>query len=349
MGRADIAVNQWLGDKRRFADLFNGVIFQGKQVIAPEELEPISGESDMIFMDKKKQETVSKRYRDIVMQWRQKTKLVILACEAQDKVHYAMPVRNMTYDSMSYVEQVKRVWKEQEWEGQDNKESDKKRRKLTREEFLSRFRKDDRIYPVITLVFYYDLKKWDGCTDLYGMFRLEGSVEEQAVLQKYVPNYHINLVDAGNIENLNAFRTDLQVIFGMLKCRNQKEELRTYISKNKTYFQNVDEETYLVLRAFLHSENVLKEVETAERGKEVDMCKAIEEILEEGIEKGEAYTLIRMVCKKIQKSKSPETIAEELEEDLTRVKRICAVSEEFAPEYDCEQIYEHLQAEDEDN
>ena len=31
MGKADAAVRNWLSDKRRFADLFNGVIFSGRE------------------------------------------------------------------------------------------------------------------------------------------------------------------------------------------------------------------------------------------------------------------------------------------------------------------------------
>lgn len=35
MGKGNAAVKQWLGNPRRFADLFNGIVFQGKQVILP--------------------------------------------------------------------------------------------------------------------------------------------------------------------------------------------------------------------------------------------------------------------------------------------------------------------------
>ncbi len=41
MGKADIAVKNWLGNNERFADLFNGIVFGGRQVISPEELENI--------------------------------------------------------------------------------------------------------------------------------------------------------------------------------------------------------------------------------------------------------------------------------------------------------------------
>ena len=39
MGKADIAVKNWLSDNDRFADLFNGTIFGGRQIVRPEELE----------------------------------------------------------------------------------------------------------------------------------------------------------------------------------------------------------------------------------------------------------------------------------------------------------------------
>ena len=60
-----------------------------------------------------------------------------------------------------------------------------------------------------------------------------------------------------------------------------------YINDRKEYFQNVDEETYYVIREFLHSERMLKENIEKSQGKEtVDMCKALEDLYNEGIEIG---------------------------------------------------------------
>lgn len=67
MGKGDTAGKLWLSDKKRFADLFNGTIFYGKQVIKAEELEMVRGESDIILTDKKNQSRKIQRYRDIVM------------------------------------------------------------------------------------------------------------------------------------------------------------------------------------------------------------------------------------------------------------------------------------------
>lgn len=41
MGKTNVAVNNWLSNNKRFADLFNGVIFNGEQIIQPAELEGI--------------------------------------------------------------------------------------------------------------------------------------------------------------------------------------------------------------------------------------------------------------------------------------------------------------------
>ncbi|UYJ39299.1 MAG: Rpn family recombination-promoting nuclease/putative transposase [Oscillospiraceae bacterium] len=53
---------------------------------------------------------------------------------------------------------------------------------------MSRFRKKDRLIPIISLVFYYGSEPWDGPVDLYDMFRLEGTKEEKEILEKYLPN-----------------------------------------------------------------------------------------------------------------------------------------------------------------
>ena len=67
---------------------------------------------------------------------------------------------------------------------------------------------------------------------------------------------------------------------------------------------------------------------------------------EEGIEigrtEGERIKLIQLVCKKILKGKSVAIIAEELEEEIEIVEKICSVAEQYAPEYDMEKIYETL-------
>ena len=101
MGKADAAVRNWLSDKRRFADLFNGVIFSGREVVTADELEEQKGETSVLI---------------------------------PDKAGGTRPVQ------MEYAEQVRL--------------RNKQRRYQSSEEILSGFGRNDRLYPVITLVFY---------------------------------------------------------------------------------------------------------------------------------------------------------------------------------------------------
>ena len=285
MGRADVAVRRWLGDKERFADLFNGTVFQGEEVVLAEDLKEQKGESSLIVTDKNKNEKAVQKYRDIVMRWNGKLNLAVLAVETQDKIHYAMPVRNMVYDGLDYAEQVRKVQKEH------------KGKYTISEEFLSGFNKEDKIYPVITLVFYYDTKKWDAAKDLYDMMGLEDEIKKHPLLKQYIPNYHINLVDAGRIEEGKQFRTDLHEVLGMLRYRGDKEGLQKYMSDHEPYFSNLDKDSYYAIGSFLQSKRLLKKIEENNRkGKEMrlDMCKALEELYADGIEQGKRDTAINL-------------------------------------------------------
>ncbi len=78
---------------------------------------------------------------------------------------------------------------------------------------------------------------------------------------------------------------------------------------------------------------------------EYDMCKAFVDMKLEGIEEGIAEEraknqkhLIKVVCKKLQKEKSLEVIAEELEEELADIAKIIAAQRQ-AGSYEVEEIY----------
>ena len=67
-----------------------------------------------------------------------------------------------------------------------------------------------------------------------------------------------------------------------------------------------------------------------------------EEGMQAGIKTGSDQKLISLICRKLKKDKTPECIAEELEEELELVEKICKAAEKFAPEYDEAKIYEAL-------
>lgn len=310
MGTGNAAVKQWLSNRERFADLYNGCLFGGNQVILPEDLELAESEANILLTDKDGKTREVRRHRDIIMRWKNRALFVMLACEEQAKVHYAMPVRNMLYDSLSYVEQMKQLWEIH------------KKEELTEEEFLSKFRKEDTLVPVITIVFYYGEAKWDGSKELYEMFSKELRKDEK-LLKKYIANYKINLVDAGHLEEQESFKTDLQKVLGMLQYRKSKTDLVRYVNENGDYFRNVDESTYHVIREFLHSDKMWKKEIKLKGGEEkVNMCRALEELYNDGISEGERSHLLKLIRVKLDKGKSVEEIADALEESVDVIQEL---------------------------
>lgn len=311
MAKKAAIVGQWMKNRRRFANVFNAKIFDGVQVIKPEELEPIEGETHILLQTKDGKKQEIHRYRDITMRWKGKMDLMILACENQDKIHYAMPVRTMIYDGLSYVQQMKLMW--------DLRDEDDE---ITDDEFLSKFCKDDKICPVITLVFYFGEKEWDASLDLYGMFDIESMIRTNDDLRKYIPNYTINLIDAERIENLEVYQKDLQVIFGLLKCRKDKKKLRQYVEDNQEFFKSVDEDTGVAISSFINSESVMNKMKNQNEGGKVNMCKAMEDWAAEERAEGREENLVNLIRKKLEKGKDIATIADEIEETEDVVRQL---------------------------
>ena len=260
MGKADVAVRQWLSDKGRFADLFNGVVFQGEEVVLAGALEEQKEEASLIVTDQNINERTVQKYRDIVMRWNGKLNLAVLAIEAQDK-----------------------------------------------------------IYPVITLVFYYDMKEWDAAIDLYDMMGIKAEVEKYPLLKQYISNYHINLIDAERIEKPEMFRTDLHEVLGMLRYRGDKSGLQTYVNDNESYFSNLDQDSYYAIGSFLKSKRLLKKIEADNQGRKeirLNMCKALEELYEDGIEQGKRDTAINLK----RMGLTLDQIAQAVEENVSVVR-----------------------------
>ncbi|MFR7383831.1 MAG: hypothetical protein ACLUTO_04930 [Anaerostipes sp.] len=56
-------------------------------------------------------------------------------------------------------------------------------------------------------------------------------------LKSIIPNYKMNLLWAYNIKDIDKFKSDLQYILYMLKYKEEKENLKEYISENNHNLQ----------------------------------------------------------------------------------------------------------------
>ena len=114
----------------------------------------------------------------------------------------------------------------------------------------------------------------------------------------------------------------------MLRYRDSKEELTDYINENKKFFQNVDYETSQAMKAFLNMKQIPGETEQKEET--VDMCKAIQEMyddgVKDGIQKGTERGIVAVIrtCQNLNASK---------EDTLNNVQREYKLTKEDAKKY----------------
>lgn len=272
MGKADVAVNQLMERKEIFADFINGVIYGGQRIVKPENLENISSRSGILYETDSGKLRALERRGDIRMKAKLGTYSVVFAEESQNRVHYAMPVRNMLYDALEYAKQIQELEKEHKRKGDI----------LRDDEFLSGITSEDRLEPVITTVFYFG-SRWDGKKSLHEMMDLG---EEREFLEKYLPNYKINLIHAENIGDTNVFDSCLQQIFDMLKCRNNKKKLYQYVKDNREKLLKMDRVELTAAMVLMGEQKRLVRMMETEKEGTFSMCKAIDDLIEDGRTEG---------------------------------------------------------------
>ena len=139
MGSIDTESKKYMSDNAHFADAFNYLIYDGRSVIDPAALHPLDSTEIVIPYGNEAREP-NQKYRDILKVWQIMTDgeaiYAVLGEEIQTNIHYAMPVKDMLYDSMQYAKQVEEAKKS--YRDQNGKEQTIR---LTGSEFLSGFRK----------------------------------------------------------------------------------------------------------------------------------------------------------------------------------------------------------------
>ena len=167
--KPDIIMKEFWRVNERFADLFNAVLFKGKNVIKSDMLKEMDTDISGTIKWKKGQSSL-KRVRDIVKKEYDGVEFNILGIEIQDKVHYAMPLRTMIYDGLGYLKEYN------ELKGKNRYTSG-----MTSDEFLSGMKKDDRLHPIITIVLYYSEMPWDGPVSIKDMMIHKGFCEVEII------------------------------------------------------------------------------------------------------------------------------------------------------------------------
>ena len=291
MSKKDITQKNYFDDNVRFADFMNAVCFHGRQVVKPEEQESVP--TAVLKADR---QAVMERLCDVIKkQTRDGTVYAVYVMENQETVDYGMLVRIMTEESLLYDKQRKEIMKRNREPLQIHEQSDENRQNkeslLTDGEYLSGFRKIDRLTPVYTTVIYWGDKEWDAASSLRELIDFpEMDVELKEELLKKIPDYKIEVYDLNKETDFAAFQTNLKTVFEFYSHKNEKKELRDYMDTHKEEVEKLDDESKFFLSTMLGQKKLGNELlkQNTEKREERSMCKAIDDMLADSYEEGRA-------------------------------------------------------------
>ena len=302
--KPDIVLKNYWNDNEQFADFFNAVLFDGRQIIRAEELEDVDTEDSTVLEHREYAESIRASRDNIKIQKKSSVygvQFVLLGLESQEHVHYAMPMRVMGYDYGSYKKQY-----------DSNAKKYKTAAGISEDEYLSRMKKTDKFIPIITVVIYYGEKPWDGAKSLHEMLDIPSE------MVKYVNDYRMLLVEAGqnNLALHNINNIDLFNLLGILLDKSRPP--REIKDKAIDYAKRHEVERSVVMTVAGAANCKLNYNEQNRKG-DSDMWTVFEETRIEGEIEGEIKGIIKTL-KKYQES--DDSILEELmlEFDISKDK-----------------------------
>ncbi|MBQ9154211.1 MAG: Rpn family recombination-promoting nuclease/putative transposase [Solobacterium sp.] len=270
MGKADITTKNVLAKNENFAELFNLTVFRGDPIVKPEELTEMNTEELIIDYGKR---YTGHRIRNVLKQALIKTDgkqmYVLLGTESLTYVDYAMPAKNTVHHladlSKLLTDTAARM----------RKDPDKS--KYTADEYLSGFPKDMKLMPVITLTVYWGERKWDGPLSLDEMTDPFFSSR----YPKGMLHYEMPLIDVHTLsdEQIAALKTEMNLLFEMVRASEDKEEMRRLAEQEK--YRKVSADVALAIETLAHIQ-----LRQEEEGGTVNMWKAFRDMKEEGRQEG---------------------------------------------------------------
>lgn len=287
MGKKDIGLKTYLQDTARYADLWNGGVFQGRQIVKAEELRASSPVHVWTEQDK-----ALERQGDLVMkQHYNGQRFVVLALENQERTDYAMPARVMIQEALEYDRQLRGIRRgnERTYKAFLKGNGSMDHREFYRDEgeFLYKVRSGDWLLPVVTLIVYWGEKEWKGPKSLHEMICFDDmDTEMEHAWKKLIPEYPLHFLEVSSFRHFEYFRTELGPLLEIFQKRNSRESIRRYFAAGD-WHRRMDEESWELLEQLTGSKSLEKqfrqrsERKREEKGEEEEMGCVIDEVLEE--------------------------------------------------------------------
>ena len=307
----DVSLKTFWRDNEHFADLFNATVFNGKQVLKPDKLTEMDTDVSATIHSKSYNESIT-RNRDVVKKMSDGVEFNILGLEIQDKTHYAMPLRTMTYDALGYIKEYNDIKKHHKL----NKDSFS-----SHEEFLSGINKSDRFHPIITLALYYGESLWDGPTCLSDMM-----ISMPDNIKAYFSDYKLNLVQILDSDKYTFYNEDVRDVFNIIRNIYNDDFDSIYREYES---RNVDIDVMELICNITSVPKLMDLCTDTEQGGTVNMCEAMKRFqaeceskgMKEGIDSEKVNSIISMLEFGITKE---QILTRYTKEDLERAEAAIA-------------------------
>lgn len=162
MGQKDISEKLLEDYDDVFADIVNVLLFQGKKVVNPKTLSAMKVKSQYKANDSKLHEME----RDVAKHWREENLILALyGIENQTAPEKMMPARVLAYDGISYRSQLMKE--------RANSMDDTNLEERAEQESL----KHSELYPVVTIVLYFGMKRWNQPKNLKEIIRVPSQLD----------------------------------------------------------------------------------------------------------------------------------------------------------------------------
>ena len=241
-----------------FSDIVNVLLFNGNEKLKEDELEQATVRS-VYKADGKLRE----QERDVSKYWKKHNiRISYFGLENETASEDDMPLRIIGYDGAAYRDQI----------SYETDENGKRK-----------FNNNPR-YPVVTLVLYFGLKRWQKAKSVYEV--LGGNLDNE--MRPFVNDYKINLFEIAFLpdEQVEMFKSDFKIVADyFVQMRKNKEYVPT-----QTQFRHVREVLQLmsVLTNDRRFEEAVNDVENVGKGAEPkNMCEVLDRVENRGIEIGE--------------------------------------------------------------
>ena len=216
--------------------------------------------------------SIRRDLKGLVVKESSDTIYALLGIENQSEIHYAMPVRNLLYDTLNYASQVSKKSAEYRKTRKEQREKRNDRNfKETKAEFLSGFQKEDRLKPVFTLTVYFGTDDWDAPRSLREMF----DIKEHSLLE-LLPDYPLLLILPKEISDFGLFHSEFGHLMHIIGVSDDRYEMKQFIEGLRDNHFSLNHTAAEILNEFIGFS-----IQTEEQEEEVDMGKVCKALLDE--------------------------------------------------------------------